>query len=74
MSPRSPLYDEGVTQTQNVITVITEVNGKRVASVVEFEDAVSKVPSGSRLRLYLRRFVGGQEQPPLFAFPRVPED
>ncbi len=74
VSPRSPLYDEGVRQTRNVITVITEVNGEGVASVAAFEDAVGNAAPGSRLRLYLRRFVSGQEQPPLFAFPRVPEN
>lgn len=74
VSPRSPLYDEGVTQTQNVITVITEVNGEKVGSVSEFEDRVREAGAGSRLRLYLRRFVNGQERQPLFAFPRVPED
>lgn len=74
VSPRSPLYDEGVTQTQNVITVITEVNGEKVDSVSAFEDAVKEARPGSRLRIYLRRFVNGQEQGPLFAFPRVPTD
>ena len=74
VSPRSPLYDEGVTQTQNVITVITEVNGEKVDSVSAFESSVKGVGAGSRLRLYLRRFVNGQEQQPLFAFPRVPEE
>ena len=74
VSPRSPLYDEGVTQTQNVITVITEVNGDKVGSVESFEDAVKGVAPGKRLRLYLRRFVEGREQAPLFAFPRVPEE
>lgn len=74
VSPRSPLYDEGVTQTDNVITVITELNGEPVKSVDGFESAVREARPGSRLRLYLRRFVNGQEQPPLFAFPRVPEE
>ena len=73
VSPRSPLYDEGVTETGNVITIITEVNGEDVASVSDFERAVKQADPGSRLRLYLRRFVNGQEQAPLFAFPRVPE-
>ncbi len=74
VSPRSPLYDEGVTQTQNVITVITEVNGEKVDSVSAFEGKVTEASPGSRLRIYLRRFVNGQEQQPLFAFPRVPEE
>ncbi|MFQ5526789.1 MAG: Do family serine endopeptidase [Thermoanaerobaculia bacterium] len=73
VSPRSPLYDEGVVQTQRVITVITEVNGESVNNVTEFEDKIRDAQAGSRLRIYLRRFVNGQEQQPLFAFPPVPD-
>ncbi|MDH3254222.1 MAG: trypsin-like peptidase domain-containing protein, partial [Acidobacteriota bacterium] len=71
VSPRSPLYDEGV-RARNVINVITEVNGRGVESVEEFEEIVEAAASGSRLRLYFRRFVNGQEVQPLFAFPSVP--
>lgn len=71
ISPRSPLYDEGVRSGQ-VINVITEVNGSSVDSVAEFEDLVRDAPSGSRLRFYLRRFGRGQELQPLFVFPAVP--
>lgn len=73
VSPRSPLYDEGVVQTQSVITVITELNGESVEDVADFETKVRNAQSGSRLRLYLRRYVNGNEQQPLFAFPLVPE-
>ncbi len=72
VSPRSPLYDEGVVQTQSIITVITEVNGERVSSVEDFESKIRAARPGSRLRIYLRRFVNSQEQQPLFAFPAVP--
>jgi len=71
VSPRSPLYDEGV-RAQNVINVITEVNGRGVEDVDAFEQMVQDSRSGSRLRIYFRRFVNGQEVQPLFAFPEVP--
>ena len=71
VSPRSPLYDEGV-RAQNVINVITEVNGRGVEDVDAFEDLVQEARPGSRLRIYFRRFVNGQEVQPLFAFPEVP--
>jgi serine protease Do len=71
VSPRSPLYDEGV-RTGNVLNVITEVNGKTVSDVDEFEEIVGGSGSGSRLRIYFRRYVNGQEVQPLFAFPEVP--
>ena len=71
VSPRSPLYDEGV-RARNVINVITEVNGRTVEDVAEFERIVGEANSGSRLRIYFRRFVNGQEVQPLFAFPEVP--
>ena len=71
ISPRSPLYDEGV-RAGEVINVITEVNGQRVDSVASFEDAVRNAESGSRLRVYIRRFARGQELQPLFVFPAVP--
>ena len=71
ISPRSPLYDEGVRSGQ-VINVITEVNGRGVSSVAEFEDLVRGAESGTRLRFYLRRFGRGQELQPLFVFPAVP--
>ena len=73
MSPRSPLYDEGVAQVQSIITIITELNGEPIESVDDFEDRVREAEPGSRLRLYLRRFVNEDEQQPLFAFPLVPE-
>lgn len=71
ISPRSPLYDEGVRSGQ-VINVITEVNGHSIGSVAEFEELVRDAQSGARLRLYLRRFGRGQELQPLFVFPAVP--
>ncbi len=72
VSPRSPLYDEGVRVGQ-FISVITKVNTTEVSSVDEFEAVVREAPAGSRLRIYIRRFAGGREIPPQFVFPRVPE-
>jgi serine protease Do len=72
ISPRSPLYEEGLRTGNNVISVITEVNGTKVASAVEFERVVKGAESASRLRVYVRRFSGGQEGQPVFVFPAVP--
>ena len=71
ISPRSPLYEEGV-RSGEVINIITEVNGRSVGSVAEFEELVRDAQSGARLRFYLRRFGRGQELQPLFVFPAVP--
>jgi len=67
----SPLYDEGV-RNLSIIHLITSVNGRPVTSVPELEEAVGATPSGSRLRLYIRRFGGGEELQPILAFPQVP--
>ncbi len=71
VSPRSPLYDEGV-RTGQAISIITKVNTTEVSSVEEFEEVVRAAEPGSRLRIYIRRFAGGREIPPQFVFPRVP--
>ncbi|MGD2115629.1 MAG: Do family serine endopeptidase [Acidobacteriota bacterium] len=68
----SPLWEEGV-RNDGVLYVVTEVNGRPVESVEEFEAAVRNVAPGSRLRLYLRRFQQGEELAPRFVFPEVPE-
>lgn len=73
VAPDSPLYDDGLRPAPGLLQVITSVNGEDVRSVRDFESAVQSVPSGSRLRVYVRRFQQGRgELPPLFAFPRVP--
>lgn len=71
ISPRSPLYDEGL-RTGETLVFITEVNGREVSNVEEFEQIVRQAESGSRLRIYLRRFARGREVQPLFVFPSVP--
>jgi hypothetical protein len=69
VSPRSPLVDERVEPGD----IITEVNGKPVRSVAEFETTVRGAASGSYLRFYVQRFdprTGRAAQ--FFAFARVP--
>ncbi|HVS02826.1 MAG TPA: Do family serine endopeptidase [Thermoanaerobaculia bacterium] len=69
ISPRSPLNDENVRPGD----VITEVNGRKIASAAELEEAVGSAPSGSYVRLYVERFdprSGRSIQ--FFAFARVP--
>jgi serine protease Do len=70
VEPSSPLYDEGVAPGD----VVTEVNGRPVTDAGAFEKAVSGTPSGSYLRLYVRRFNtrGGGEGTGFFAITRVP--
>jgi serine protease Do len=67
----SPLYDEGVAEGD----LILEVNGQATPNVKEFESLVGGVPSGSFLRLYLRRVNPqgqGSRQVNYFAIVRVP--
>lgn len=67
----SPLYDEGVSEGD----LILEVNGQPTPNVKEFESLVGAVPSGSFLRLYLRRInpqSQGSRQVNYFAIVRVP--
>jgi S1-C subfamily serine protease len=71
LSPRSPLYDEGLRAGQ-MINIITEVNGQPVANVEEFEAIAGEAASGSRLRIYVRRYFRGQERQPVYVFPAVP--
>jgi serine protease Do len=71
LSPRSPLYDEGL-RAGRTMNVITEVNGEPVDSVEAFERLAGAAPSGSRLRIYVRRFVRNQEGQPVYVFPAVP--
>jgi serine protease Do len=69
VSPRSPLVDENVEPGD----VITELDGKPVRNVAEFEAAVKAAKQGSYLRFYVQRFdprSGRSGQ--FFAFARVP--
>jgi len=71
VDPTSPLWDEGI-RNDGLLYVVTEVNGRQVSSIDELESVVREAPSGSRLRLYVRRFHQGEELAPTFVFPRVP--
>jgi len=71
VAPDSPLYDQGL-GASGIDFVITEVNGHKTPDVEAFEKAVKNAPSGTRLRLYVRRFHEGQELPSAFVFPKVP--
>ncbi len=66
----SPLYDEGLAPGD----LVTEVNGRPVTDARSFESAISAAPSGSYLRLYVRRFNPRQrgEGNGFFAIVRVP--
>jgi len=69
VSPRSPLVDENVEPGD----LITELEGKPVRNVAEFEAAVKAAKQGSYLRFYVQRFdprSGRSGQ--FFAFARVP--
>ena len=71
ISPRSRLYADGV-RVERIVNVITEVNGRPVRNVDEFEEIVEAAPSGSRLRIFVRRFAGGNEGSSLFSVPEKP--
>ncbi|MBZ0102655.1 MAG: Do family serine endopeptidase [Thermoanaerobaculia bacterium] len=70
VAPSSPLYDEGVVPGD----LISEVNGTPVGDARAFEQAVGAAPSGSYLRLYVRRFDprGRGDGLGFFAIVRVP--
>ena len=70
LSPRSPLYED--LPIGNVINIIAEVNGDAIRDSGQFEDLLRESDSGDRLRIYVRRFQGGNEVSPRFVFPRVP--
>jgi serine protease Do len=64
VAPSSPLYEEGLRRGD----VITEVNGRTVASAGAFAELLARAQSGDYLRLYVRN-QGGQF---FFAVLRVP--
>ncbi len=68
VSPTSPLYEQFVRPG----AVITEVNGRKVTSVEEFESAVKGAKSKSYIRLYARLFDQAGNGPPFFAVVQVP--
>lgn len=69
VTPSSPLYEQRVRRN----TVITEVNGRPVTTVEQFEKEVKSAKSKSYLRLYSRQLgAQGQVGPPFFAVVQVP--
>ncbi len=56
VGPSSPLYDQNLRSAGGVINVITEVNGRAVNGVADFENLVRAVPSGSFLRFYVQQY------------------
>jgi serine protease Do len=68
VAPSSPLYDQGVRPG----TVLSEVNGKDVGSIAEFEKAVKDVKSGAYIRLYGLRIGQRGQTAPFFAVVQAP--
>ena len=69
VAPTSPLYEQAVRRG----SIITEVNGREVKSVEEFEEVVSQAKPKSYLRFYVLNINprGGDTQP-FFAVVQVP--
>ncbi|HEX6904596.1 MAG TPA: Do family serine endopeptidase [Thermoanaerobaculia bacterium] len=68
VAPTSPLYEQFVRPG----AVITEVNGRKVTSVEEFEGAVKGAKSKSYVRLYALLFDQAGNRQPFFAVVQVP--
>ncbi len=69
VAPTSPLYEQQVQPGD----LITELNRKPIKGVEDFERMVRAVPSGSYLRLYLKRFdPRSNTSNSFFAIVRVP--
>jgi serine protease Do len=68
VSPTSPLYDQGVRQG----SIISEVNGKRIQGIDDFEASVKAAKSGTYLRFYALQIGQRGETAPFFAVVQVP--
>ena len=68
VAPASPLYEQAVRPG----SIITEVNGREVTSVQEFEEAVKSAKSKSYVRLYVQNIGRGGQTQPFFAVVQVP--
>ena len=68
VAPTSPLYEQLVRPG----VIISEVNGRPVKSVSEFEAAIKGAKSGSYLRLYAQQIGRGGDTTPFFAVVQVP--
>ena len=68
VAPTSPLYEQFVRRG----SVITEVNGRAVKSVADFERTIKGAKAGTYLRLYTLQFGQRGERTPFFAVVQVP--
>ena len=68
VAPTSPLYEQAVRPG----SIITEVNGREVGSVREFEDVVKGAKSKSYLRFYVMNIARGGTRQPFFAVVQAP--
>ncbi|HSS52629.1 MAG TPA: PDZ domain-containing protein, partial [Thermoanaerobaculia bacterium] len=69
VSPTSPLYEQLVRPGM----VISEVNGRPIKGVADFESAIKSAKKGSYLRLYTQQLAQGGGRPtPFFAVVQVP--
>jgi serine protease Do len=68
VAPTSPLYEQFVRPG----AIITEVNGRKVGSVTEFEDAIKSAKPKSYVRLYAQLFDQRGIPQPFFAVVQVP--
>jgi serine protease Do len=69
VAPTSPLYDQFVRPG----SIITEVNGRAVKGVADFESLIKGARPGTYLRLYTLQFGQRGERQPFFAVVQVPE-
>ncbi len=68
VAPTSPLYEQFVRPG----SIITEVNGRPVKDVDDFEKTIQDAKSGSYLRFYAVQFGQRGERQPFFAVVQVP--
>jgi serine protease Do len=68
VSPTSPLYEQGVRQG----SIISEVNGKRIQGIDDFEASVKAAKPGTYLRFYALQIGQRGETAPFFAVVQVP--
>lgn len=68
VAPNSPLYEQAVRPG----SIITEVNGREVKSVQEFEETVRAAKPKSYLRFYVQNIGRNGQGQPFFAVVQVP--
>jgi len=68
VAPTSPLYDQFVRPG----SIISEVNGRPVKGVADFESAIKSAKKGSYLRLYTLQFDQRGKPQPFFAVVQAP--